>query len=88
MSDILAFPPKRKKRTKRLAKHQILDYILPFHDAIGISRTEHTHKYYAETYDVEVIDDTSLDDSLFLAKKSINDLFRNLLRQKKVLNII
>ena len=43
----------------------------------------HAHKYYAETYDVEVIDNKSLDDSLFLAKKSINDLFRDLLREKR-----
>ena len=43
----------------------------------------HAHKYYAETYDVEVIDNKSLDDSLFLAKKSINDLFRELLREKR-----
>ena len=47
-----------------------------------MSRREHTHKYYAATYDVEVIDNTSLSDSLVLAKRSINDLFRNLLREK------
>ena len=50
---------------------------------IGISRREHAHKYYAETYDVEVIDNTSLDDSLFLAKRSINNLFRDLLWEKR-----
>ena len=53
------------------------------YDSVGISRREHAHKYYAETYDVEVIDNKSLDDSLFLAKKSINDLFRDLLREKR-----
>ena len=47
-----------------------------------MSRREHAHKYYAATYDVEVIDNTSLSDSLVLAKRSINDLFRNLLREK------
>ena len=64
--------------------------MLPFFDSVGISRSEHTHKYYAETYDVEIIDNKSLDYSLFLAIKSINDLFRDLLREKKreVLNII
>ena len=76
-------PSERKKRPKRLTKHQILQNALPIFDSVGISRSEHTHKYYAETYDVEVIDNKSLDDSLFLAKKSINDLFRDLLREKR-----
>ena len=76
-------PSERKKRPKRLTKHQILQNVLPFFDSVGISRREHAHKYYAETYDVEVIDNTSLDDSLFLAKRSINDLFRDSLREKR-----
>ena len=76
-------PSERKKRPKRLTKHQILQNVLPFFDSVGISRREHAHKYYAETYDVEVIDNKSLDDSLFLAKKSINDLFRDLLKEKR-----
>ena len=41
------------------------------------------HKYYAETYDVEVIDNKSLDNSLFFGKSSINNLFRDLLREKR-----
>ena len=83
LSDALPFPPKRNKRSKRLTKHQILQNILPLYDSVGISRREHAHKYYAETCDVEVIDNTSLDDSLFLAKSSINNLFRDLLREKR-----
>ena len=88
LSDILPFPPKRKKRSKRLTKHQILQNILPFYDSVRISRRELAHKYYAKTYDVEITDRISLDDSLFLAKKSINDLLRDLLKKKEVLNII
>ena len=83
LSDILPFPPRRKKRSKRLTKRQILENVLTLYDSVVISRREHAHKYYAETYDVEVIDNKSLDDSLFLAKKSINDLFRDLLREKR-----
>ena len=75
LSDILPFPPKRKKRSKRLTKCQILENVLPLYDSVVISRREHAHKYYAETYDVEVADNKILDDSLFLAKKTINDLF-------------
>ena len=57
--------------------------MLPFYDSVGISLREHAHKYYAETYDVEITDKISLDDSLFLAKKSINDLLRDFLRKKR-----
>ena len=38
---------------------------------------------YAETYDVEVVDRISLSDSLFLAKSSIIDLFKDLLKEKR-----
>ena len=69
---------KRPKRPKRLTKHQILPNILPFYDTVRILRREHAYRYYAETYDVEVMDNISLNDSLFLAKSSINSLFRDL----------
>ena len=80
---MLPFPPKRKKIPKRLTKHQVLENILPFYDTVGISRREHAHRYYAETYDDEVIDNKSLDDLLFLAKRSVNDLFKDLLQEKR-----
>ena len=83
MSDVLPFPPKKPKRPKRLTKHQIPENTLPFYDTVGILRREHAHRYCAETYDVEVMDTKSLDDSLFLAKRSINDLFKDLLREKR-----
>ena len=76
LSEALPFPPKNPKRSKTLTKHQILQNILPFCDSVGISKRERSHKGYAETYDVEVIDNKSLDDSLFLAKSSINDLLQ------------
>ena len=83
LSEALPFPPKRKKRPKRLSKHQILQNILPFYDSVGILRREHAHEYYAETYNVEVTDKISLADSLFLAKSSIINLFKDLLEQKR-----
>ena len=54
LSKELSFFSKRSKRLKRLTKHQILQNILPFYDSAGISRREHAHKYYAETYEVKV----------------------------------
>ena len=83
LSDVLAFPPKKSKKPKRLTKYQILTNILPFHETTGISRKQYAFKRYAETYNVEVMDSKSLDDSLFLAKRSINDFFRELLVENR-----
>ena len=70
------FPKIRKKRKKRLNKYQILSNIPPFFDTVRIVKREHAHRGYAETYNVEVMDNRSLNDSLFLAKRSIKDLLR------------
>ena len=83
MSDVLPSSPKRKRRPKRLTKYQIQSNILPFQDGVRISGREHAHKYHAETYEVEIIDNKNLDGSLFLAKRSINDLLKDLLREKR-----
>ena len=61
----------------------MLSNILPIYDSVGISRREHALKYYAETYDVEIIDRIMLADSLFLAKSSIINLFKDILREKR-----
>ena len=63
------FPPKRKKRYKRLTKYQILSNILPFFDTADISRRQYAFRNYAGTCEVEVMDSKSLDDSLFFTKK-------------------
>ena len=68
LSKVIPFPPKKPKRSKRLTNHKILQNVLPFFDRVGISRREHAHNHYAETYDVEIIDNKSLDDSLFSQK--------------------
>ena len=54
-------------------------------DTVGISRRERAFKGYIETYNVEVVDKS---DSLFLAKSSIADLFKELLQEKKGLKNI
>ena len=69
LEELPFFPKKRKKRktgSKRLTKYQILGNILPFFDTVGIVRREHAHKGYAETYNVKVMDNRSLNYSLFL----------------------
>ena len=82
MSDVLPFPPKRSKRPKRLTKYQALKNI-PFYDSVSISRIQHTFRNCAETYNVEVDNRVNLSDSLFLAKSSIIDLFKVLLKEKR-----
>ena len=64
-------------------KRQIPKYILPLYDTVGISRCQYAHKGCAETYNVEVSDKISLGDSLFLAKSSILDLFKDLLQENR-----
>ena len=83
LSDALPFQPKRTKRPKTLTKYQILSNILPFFDDVRILRIEHAHSGYTETYNVEVMHNRSLNDSLFLAKRSIKDFFKDLLREKR-----
>ena len=47
-----------------------------------ISLIGHSLNHTAQNYGVEVIDNKSLDNTLFLAKRSINDLFKDLLKEK------
>ena len=77
------FPPKRKKRYKRLTKYQILSNILPFFDTADISRRQYAFRNYAGTCEVKVMDSKSLDDSLFLPKRSIIDIFKDLLEERR-----
>ena len=79
----MLFPQKTPKRPKRLTKRQILENILDLYDSVGILKREHAHKYYAKTYDVEITDSISLDDSSVLAERSINNFFKDLLREKR-----
>ena len=81
--DILPLSSERKKRPKRLTKYQILRNLLPHFDDVGILRKQYAFRNYAGTYEVDVMETKSLDDSLFLAKKSIIDFFRELLEEKK-----
>ena len=83
LSKELQFFPKRPERPRKLTKHQILKNILPLCDSVGISRRERAFRGYIETYNVEVADRISLSDSLFLAKSSIVDLFKDLLKEKR-----
>ena len=50
-----------KPRVKKLRNFELLRE-LPFYDEINISRKERAFKKYAETYQVEIIDNKSLSD--------------------------
>ena len=45
-------------------------------------------KGHAKTYKVEIINNKSLSDLLYVSKNSIKNLFDELLREKRVLNIL
>ena len=80
LSQTLPFHP---KETRKLTKRRILENILPFFDAMAISRREYAFRIYEETYNVEVIDNIGLTDFLFLAKPSIKDFLKNMLKEKR-----
>ena len=48
-----------------------------------VSRRERAFKGYAETYKVEIINNKSLSDLLYVSKNSIKNLFDELLREKR-----
>ena len=57
--------------------------VLPFYDDVRILRKRRAFKNYAETYEVETIDNKSLSGLLFLSKNSIKNIFNDLLREKR-----
>ena len=56
---------------------------LPFYDDINISRKEMVFRGHAETYKVEIINNKSVSDLLYVSKNSIKNLFDGLLRGKR-----
>ena len=74
--------PIKKPRIKKLKNYELLRE-LPFYDNINISRKERAFKWYAETYKVEIINNRSLSDLLFMSKNSIRNVFDDFLREKK-----
>ena len=72
----------RKLRSKKLINQQLLQ-VLSFYDDVVILRKQKAFKNYGATYEVETIDNKSLDDSLFLSKTSIKNLFNELLRENR-----
>ena len=71
-----------KPHVKKLSSLELLRQ-LPFYDGIIISRKERAFKNYAETYQVEIINNKGLSNSLSVSKTSVENLFDELLREKK-----
>ena len=74
--------PIEKPSRKKLSNLQLLQ-VLPFYDDGGIFKRQKAHKKCLASYNVECIAKNSLNDSLFSSKKSIKNLFNDLLREKK-----
>ena len=60
----------------------------PFYDVINVLRKARAFKKYAETYEVEIINKKSLNDSLSVSKNSIKNLFDEFLREKKAFKYV
>ena len=56
---------------------------LPFYDDINIWRKERAFRGYAKTYKVEINNNKSWSDLLYVSKNSLKNLFDELLREKK-----
>ena len=81
LSQALPFHPKKTKKLN--TKRQILENTLPFFEDIRITKREHAFRGSVETYNVEVIDNIGLRDSLYLAKRSITDFLKDKLQEKR-----
>ena len=77
--------PIKKPHVKKLSNRKLLRE-LPFYDDINISRKQRVFKKYAETYEVEIINNKSLSDLFSVSKNSIKHLFDELSRKKGVLS--
>ena len=56
--------------------------MLPFYNHVGSLKKQKAFRNYSETYEMETIDNKSLDDSFFLSKTSIKILFNDLLKKR------
>ena len=79
--------PIKKQKSKKLSNQELLQ-VLPFYDSVGITKNDRAFRNYVSRYSVEILDRESLMDTLDLSRTSINELFTDLFREKKVLNIL
>ena len=77
----------KKPCIKKLSNYELLRE-LPLYDDINISRKERALRGYAKTYEVEIINNKNLSDSMSVSKHSMENLFDELLREKKGLKHI
>ena len=79
--------PIKKPRIKKLNNDELLRE-LTFYNDINISRNERVLRGYTKTYKVEIINNKNLSDSLSVSRNSIKDLFDELVREKRGLNVL
>ena len=74
--------PKERQKNNKLTNQELLQ-VLPFYDSVGITKKDRALRNYVSTYDVEIMDRESLMDTLDLSRTSINELFTDLLRERR-----
>ena len=87
LSELPFFEKPVKAKIKQLTSKKLLQeqpfYKQSINDDINISRNERALRGYAEAYKVEIINNRNLSDSLSVSKKSVKNLFDQLLKEKR-----
>ena len=73
---------KKDKKNNKLTNQELLQ-VLPFYDSVGITKKHRAFRNYVSTYSLEIMDRESLMDILDLRRISINELFTDLLRERR-----
>ena len=74
--------PKERQKNNKLTNQELLQ-VLPFYDSVGITKKDRAFRNYVSTYSLEIMDRESLMDILDLRRISINELFTDLLRERR-----
>ena len=74
--------PMKWQKKNKLTNQELLQ-ILRFYDSVGITKKDRAFRNYVSTYDAEIMDRESLMDTLDLSRTSINELFTDLLRERR-----
>ena len=75
-----------KPKVKKLSNIKLLQE-LPFYDKLNVLKRPDAFRGYARSYKVEIVDRKDPLVQLQASKSSIKDLFKDLLNERKVLNI-
>ena len=71
-----------RPKSNKLTNQELLQ-VLPFYDSVDITKKERAFRNYVSTCSAEIMDKESLMHTLDLSRTSINELFTDLLRERR-----